>query len=246
MITTITENDMDQASENLDRAESRYRAAQEHLTATHDQFQRNRKTLELAQQEADNLNREWKQLLRDANGKTNKAVMEKLEASRNARDIADELEPILESTPEILKSREAEVILARKEYLRALEEAKEKFLSYYLAEAAEKVQDTPEFIGFLVVLSQYISNKREAYTNEVHWELTGHPKGQGGALWAEDRKVLEAAVKNKTQDHLMQVMRSVGLDDHEDPNRGFPVILETEQERNSKLKGSPIRIHRAL
>ena len=85
-----TQDAAEQAVEKLDQSETRYRKAQEHLIATKDQIDRNRKALELARQEADDLNREWKQLLRESGGQTTKAVREKLQASRDARDVAED------------------------------------------------------------------------------------------------------------------------------------------------------------
>jgi hypothetical protein len=241
MIKTITENDIEQAFENLDRAESRYRAAQEHLAATHDQFQRNRKTLELARQEAENLNREWKQALRDANLKPDKAVMEKMEASTKARTVAQELEPILESTPEILEAAEIEALTAREAYLRELKAAREAALTRHLAEAIEAAQSVPEFQKFMFAVSQYLKSKQASYAEEAQWGMTGHHAGQGGALIAEDLEAINTAAKTRTATHLIEVMQSAGMLQDVDPHTGLEEIPETEQERQSKLKGSPLR-----
>jgi|AntDeeMinimDraft_5_1070356.scaffolds.fasta_scaffold08525_2 dsDNA-binding SOS-regulon protein len=245
MNTTITENDVEQIFERFHLAESRYRAAQEHLTATQEQFQRNQKTLELARQEADSLNREWKQLLRDANGKTNKEVMQKLEASRNARDIADELEPILESAPEILEAAEVEALTAREAYRNELKAAREAMLSHQLAEAVEAVQSVPEFQRFMFALSLYLKSKKASYADEARWGMTGHHPGEGGALVAADLEQIDRAARDRTANHLMEVIHSAGLIKDVDPHTGLEEIPETEQERQSALKGSPLRLKQA-
>jgi hypothetical protein len=238
MITTITENDIEQAFENLDRAESRYRAAQEHLTATHDQFQRNRKTLELARQEADNLNREWKQALRDANAKPDKAVMEKMEASTKARTVAQELEPILESAPEILEAAEIEALTARKAYLTELEACRDGFHAHNLNEDAEKITETAEFASFIYSLSIYLKHAHGLHLKEARLQVAGYGPG---AITSDDIKSIERMALNQTREKLMSIMQKIGLNLNAEDIDRFKALPETAQESQSKLKGSPLR-----
>jgi len=244
-MNTITKHDIEQAFEKLDLVESRYREAQNHLSATHEQFQRNQKTLELAKQEADTLNREWKRLLKEANGKRTKEVEKTLEDSTKARAIAEEMETIYKSAPEILEAAEVEAITARTAYLEELKAAREVALTYHLEEAVEAARSVPEFQKFMFALSQYLKNKQANYSDEAKWGMTGHHAGQGGAFIAEDLEKIDRAAKERTASHLMEVVQSAGLITDVDPHTGLEEIPETEQERRSALKGSPLRLKQA-
>lgn len=245
MDTTTTKAAAEQACEQLDQSETHYRNAQEHLVKTKEQFQKNRKAIELAKQEADDLNQEWKKMLRDNNAKPNKAVMEKLEASRNARDVAMELEPILESAPELIEEAEVEAITARKTYLKDLEKARGAMLTYEMSEATEAVQDVPEFQRFMYILSQYVKHHQAYQREEAKWRIMGDQHANSGSITSDDLKAIETTAKGRTCAHLLEVMKFAGLNEDIKTTTSFEELPETQIEKDSPLKRSTIQLMQA-
>lgn len=235
----------EQAMEKLDLSEERYRKAQEHLTSTQQQFERNRKALALAKQEAEDLNREWKKMLREAGGKTNQDVLEKLEASRNARDVAQELEPILETAPEILEAAEVEALTARKTYLKDLEEARGAMLTHEMSEATDAVQELPEFQRFIYTLSQYVKHHQAYQRKEARWRIMGDEFAKSGASTSDDLKAIETTAKGRTCAHLLDVMKFAGLQEDIEGQPGLEELPETQPEKDSPLKHSTIQLMQA-
>ncbi len=234
----------EQTYEALHQSKTRYLQAQAHLKSVSDQAERNRASLELARQEAETLNREWKQLLKENHGKTNPAVTEKLRASRDARDVAEELGPILEAVPEIQEAAEAEAITAREAYLSDLAKAKGAMLQFDLDEAARKVQEVPEFFSFIHALSQYLKHFHAYQLDEVQW-LIGGGSVPGRAFIAEDLKAIQQSATGRTCAHLMDVMRRSGLSEDVEELPHFEEIPESPEEQNSPVRRSPIKLKRA-
>lgn len=227
--------------EKMYHSQERYREARDHLIATHAQFRRNQQTLKLAQQEADNLNREWKQLLRDNNGKTTSAVTKKLQESCNARDIAQELEPILSATPEILEAAEIEAITARKAYLEDRKEYIAAMLAEDLESSIDSIADIPEFQAFAIQISQYLTHYEALQREDVRLQIMQEPDVKDGAMSSDDLRELEQKTKARVCARLYEIMRQAGLQENMEILTGDEEIPESQEEKASPLRYSPLR-----
>ncbi len=234
-----------QSFEALHQSTARYLQAQAHLKSVADQAERNKASLGLARQEAETLNQEWKQLLKENHGKTNPAVTEKLRASRDARDVAEELGPILEAVPEILEAAEVEAITARKTYLMDLEKAKGAMLAHELDEAIRKVQEIPEFSSFIHSLSLYLKHSHAYQLEDAKWRISGGSGTSSRAMIADDLKAIQQNATGRTCAHLMDVMKTTGLDEEAQDLPHLEEIPESPEELKSPARRSPISLRQA-
>ncbi|WP_404369664.1 hypothetical protein [Marinobacter sp.] len=192
----------------LEEARTDYLEARAELQSVSDQVERNQRSLEAAQEEARELDQQWRQAAHESRLKASNKIRQMLDASIEAKGNADRLAMLVEEGPALLASTRSQTAEARKRYLQTLSRVRGPILKDRANLALGPLKELDALPAFFAEVNGHLRNLYNNYLVEQEPHFNGRPN----TSVSEDERDLKAHAMSLTiRLGLVPMLQELGL-----------------------------------
>lgn len=218
----IQNKPMSSAMDVFENRKAYYLGLREKLEHSGKLMDKHKKTIEASRNEAEEINRDWKDAIRKSEGNMTTAIRELKRQELAAKETAEEFSSLVnELEPQFLDMR-ALVCSARHAYLLALNSAEEKLVDDQLAASAAKLLNTDAGQEFLGLLMFRVSDIELKVRSDEGTNLRA--RAAPAAMGVDVDEFIGNQVSLKTKEFAYSLLEKHYAYSAEIPNMGIDVI----------------------